>query len=80
MGFEPTRFSTQVLKTCSLTKLGHPCLCISMPLMGVEPMTYSLQSWCSTAELKRLAVDMGLEPTTFRVETECTIHCANRLK
>ena len=22
---------------------------------------------------------MGLEPTTFRVETECTIHCANRL-
>lgn len=51
-----------------------------MPLLGIEPKTYSLQSWCSTTELKRQVVDMGLEPTTFRVETECTIHCANRLK
>ena len=47
--------------------------------MGIGPTTYSLQSWCSTTELWRQAVDMGLEPTTFRVETECTIHCANRL-
>ena len=55
--------------------------------MGVEPMTYSLQSWCSTAELKRrvvlkgepaLKACMGVEPTTYRVETDCTIHCANR--
>ena len=50
-------------------------------------MTYSLQSWCSTTELKRqvvlkgeptLKACMGVEPTTYRVETDCTIHCANR--
>ncbi len=60
-----------------------------MPLMGIEPTTYSLQSWCSTTELKRrvvlkgepaLKACMGVEPTTYRVETDCTIHCANRPK
>lgn len=49
-----------------------------MPFMRIELMTYSLQSWCSTTELKRREACMGVEPTTFRVETDCTIHCANR--